>query len=76
MLTLTLPAHGSYEEILSMIQDCSMQIKIMRDATVEMPELQDDFSYARGKTAISRELEQLEDFRQQWCRYETESCPI
>ncbi len=76
MLTLTLPSHGSYQEILEMVKDSPVQVKIMRDATIDMPELEDDYSHARGKTEITREMENILDFQRQWYCQESDNCSM
>jgi hypothetical protein len=76
MLTLTLPAHGSYVEIVRAVRECQVQIRIMRDSTFDSPVLEDDYSHARGRDEIVREIDRLEEYRQEWYRFETDSCYI
>lgn len=74
MLTLTLPSNGSFSDLLDMVKDSALHIKIMRDAYQDIPELSDEFSFARGKDAISDELDKIQRCKEEGYRDENEGC--
>jgi hypothetical protein len=60
MKTLILPANGRYGDVLEMVSGCDIEIKVIRDATIEHPELVDENNNQYiGKEAIIRELEEI-----------------